>query len=90
VNPAKAQQIVTSLEALHQTVTSLETLPPTETRIPPGAKAWEMGRHAYLNWAVGKMIHPGSKEDTLEAAENLMEQSGGQTGIDKLSRAIGA
>jgi hypothetical protein len=49
-----------------------------------------MGRHAYLNWAVGKMIHPSGKEDTLETAENLMEQSGGQAGIDKLSRAIGA
>jgi kinetochore protein Mis12/MTW1 len=88
--PPKAQSIVTALEGLHQTVSSLETLPPTETKIPPGTKAWEMGRHAYLNWAVGKMIHPDSKDDTLESAESLMEQGGGQEGLDKLSRAVGA
>jgi len=87
--PPKAQSIVTALEGLHQTVSSLETLPPAETKIPPGTKAWEMGRHAYLNWAVGKMIHPDSKDDTLESAENLMEQGGGQEGLDKLSRAAG-
>jgi kinetochore protein Mis12/MTW1 len=88
--PPKAQSIVIALEGLHQTVSSLETLPPTETKIPPGTKAWEMGRHAYLNWAVGKMIHPDSKDDTLESAESLMEQGGGQEGLDKLSRAVGA
>jgi len=49
-----------------------------------------MGRNAYLNWAVGKMIHPESKDDTLEAAEDLMEQGGGQEGLDKLTRAVGA
>lgn len=35
------------------------------------------------------MIHPDSKDDTLESAENLMEQGGGQEGLDKLSRAVG-
>jgi hypothetical protein len=49
-----------------------------------------MGRQAYLNWAVGKMIHPEVKDDTLESAESLMEQGGGQAGLDKLSRALGA
>jgi hypothetical protein len=49
-----------------------------------------MGRHAYLNWAVGKSIHPDSKDDTLVSAESLMEQGGGQEGLDKLSRALGA
>ena len=57
---------------------------------PSGKRAWEMGRNAYLNWAVGKMIHPESKDDTLEAAEDLMEQGGGQEGLDKLTRAVGA
>jgi kinetochore protein Mis12/MTW1 len=88
--PPKAQSIVSSLEGLHHNITSLEGLPPTETKIPPGTKAWEMGRHAYLNWAVGKSIHPDSKDDTLVSAESLMEQGGGQEGLDKLSRALGA
>jgi hypothetical protein len=49
-----------------------------------------MGRQAYLNWAVGKMIHPEGKDDALETVEELMEQGGGQEGLDRLSKAIGA
>jgi hypothetical protein len=36
------------------------------------------------------MIHPEGKDETLEQAEDLMEQGGGQAGLDKLSKAIGA
>lgn len=49
-----------------------------------------MGRQAYLNWAVGKMIHPEGKDDTLDVAEEAMEQGGGQEGLDQLSKAVGA
>lgn len=84
------QQIKTSLTALHDNLASLETLPPPETTLPPGTKAWEMGRQAYLTWAVGKMIHPEAKDDTVEVAEAEMEKGGGQEGLDRLSKAVGA
>lgn len=48
-----------------------------------------MGRQAYLNWAVGKMIHPDSKDDTMDIAEAEMERGGGQEGLDQLSKAVG-
>ena len=42
------------------------TLSPMETHVPiplpvagNNAKAWELGRQAYLNWAVGKMLPQG-------------------------------
>ena len=84
------QQIKTSLSSLHDNLASLEALPPPETSLPPGTKAWEMGRQAYLNWAVGKMIHPEGKDDTVEAAEAEMERGGGREGLEKLSKAVGA
>lgn len=84
------QHIKTSLSALHDNLASLQALPPPETTLPPGTKAWEMGRQAYLNWAVGKMIHPEGKDDTVETAEAEMERGGGQEGLDRLSKALGA
>lgn len=88
--PPKAQQIKSALTALHENLSSLETLPPSDTTLPPGTKAWEMGRQAYLNWAVGKMIHPeGVKEDAMDAAEEAMARGGGQEGLDRLTKAMG-
>lgn len=80
----------TALSALHDNVASLESLPPPETTLPTGTKAWEMGRQAYLNWAVGKMIHPEAKDETLDMAEEAMERGGGQEGLDQLSKVVGA
>lgn len=36
------------------------------------------------------MIHPEGKDDTMESAEAEMERGGGQEGLDRLSKAVGA
>lgn len=88
--PPKAQQVRSALSALHEKVASLDTPTPVDTTLPPGTKAWEMGRQAYLNWAVGTMIQAEGRDETMDAAEEAMERGGGQEGLDKLSKAVGA
>ena len=88
--PPKAQQVRSALSALHENVASLDAPTTVPDTLPPGTKAWEMGRQAYLNWAVGKMIRAEGKDETMDAAEEAMERGGGQEGLDKLSKAMGA
>ncbi|RXK39444.1 hypothetical protein M231_03277 [Tremella mesenterica] len=58
--PVKAETISKGLEDLHETLSHMD-IPPPSTHLPPSGvkgetKAWEMGRKAYLSWAVGRMI----------------------------------
>ena len=53
-------------------------------------KAWELGRRAYLNWAVGKMISSSvplteGGSDKMEGIEEEMTRMGGGVGMDILA-----
>lgn len=49
--------MVQSLAKLHTTVSPMSLDPPSVlVGQGNGTKAWELGRQAYLNWAVGKML----------------------------------
>ena len=57
--PQKTEQIMQALQTLHSSLTPLSD--PAQTANPSappgeGTKAWQLGRQAYLNWAVGKFI----------------------------------
>lgn len=83
---------------MHQTLSPLD-IPPWPSTIPAGSgthtKAWELGRHAYLNWAVGKMVSgsgnaSGQEGEKMEGLEEEMQSMGGGEGMERLAKAIGA
>lgn len=45
-----------SLNKLHGVISPLNASAPAVALQGTGTKAWELGRQAYLNWAVGKML----------------------------------
>lgn len=54
-------------------------------------KAWELGRNAYLNWAVGKMVAGNTDGSSNgERSEGLEMEPGKGKGIEVLARAVGA
>lgn len=83
--PSKASQIQQSLLDLHKTLSPLEITHPTQSTVPntTNHKAWELGRMAYLNWAVNKMVPnslSGSNIDENRISElerQMMESKGG-------------
>lgn len=55
-----------------------------------GAKAWEMGRQAYLNWAVGKLVPPpAGGDEVFDGLERDMRAAGGAEGVERLHGAAG-
>jgi kinetochore protein Mis12/MTW1 len=77
---------------------------PSIPQSAPGTKAWELGRQAYLNWAVGKMVHPESavaagggpgsgpganSEERMEGIEREMAGVGDKEAIEAMGRAAG-
>lgn len=94
------QKILSSLTALHTNLSPLEVPQvsqisvSTATQRTSHTKAWELGRQAYLNWAVGKMVgreqgvKDEGKDNALEAVESEMSSQGGAEGLDRLSRSI--
>ncbi|KAL7418352.1 hypothetical protein Q5752_006810 [Cryptotrichosporon argae] len=81
-----------SLLSLHAKLQPLEPAGPTP--IPaaaPGAKAWELGRQAYLNWAIGKMLNPaegGAGDGIIEGAEKEVEGIGAAASVEALQRHL--
>ncbi|WWD03457.1 hypothetical protein V865_001509 [Kwoniella europaea PYCC6329] len=71
-----AQQILPTLLSLHE---SLKPLEPSTSTIGTGisaknttnehTKAWELGRSAYLNWALGKVIPNTGGTGTIQGGE---------------------
>lgn len=52
-----------------------------------------MGRQAYLNWAVGKLVNDpkatgGTSEDVLDGVESEMRASGGPECVEKLQGVV--
>lgn len=96
--PPRAEGITDSLTHLHALVSNMDmpTSLPTTPTPAQGTKAWELGRQAYLNWAVGKMLHPtgnagnSAGDGGLTDAESLMESQGGAEGMERLGRLVGA
>lgn len=93
----KASNALAGLTALHTLVAPMDPYPissPAHLAPAPapgsGAKAWEMGRQAYLNWAVGKLV-PGAAgnagDELLEGLECDMRAAGGVEGVEKLHGA---
>ena len=85
-----------SMQSLHQTIEPIELhVPAAPIQAVSGqdTKAWELGRQAYLNWAVGKLtsgtqVGGGSNEEIIERVETTMGESGGNEGIDRLYQAL--
>jgi kinetochore protein Mis12/MTW1 len=51
-----------------------------------------MGRQAYLNWAVGKLVPAASGsggDEVLDTVERDMRAAGGVEGVEKLHGAAG-
>lgn len=106
--PSKAANLHQSLLALHTQIAPLDYTPsssPAAHAALPGSghtKAWEMGRQAYLNWAVGKMVSStgasgsggetgaGGVGERMEGLGEEMSGMGGGQGMEKLARAVGA
>jgi len=98
--PPKAAALQETLTNLHQTLSPLDIPPPTSSSVPTAGghtKAWELGRRAYLNWAVGKMVSgsgagqaEGGAGDRMEGVEEEMRGMGGREGMEKLAKAVGA
>ena len=87
--PTHAASLKKTLASLHETVSPLEPHTISRPSLPSNGKAWEMGRQAYLNWAVGKLTPQGAGgEEVLEAIEGDMRESGGAEGVDRLTRAV--
>ncbi|ORY28136.1 hypothetical protein BCR39DRAFT_208631 [Naematelia encephala] len=90
----KVSTILSSLQSLHTTLQPLEIQHPTLA--PPAlngnGKAWELGRSAYLNWAVGKMVGgaAGDGEGRLEGVEKELGSVGDVEGVERLGKAVGA
>ena len=88
--PETATAIAQALLALHTNMSPLEPHRPNPEIVPPqGAKAWELGRQAYLNWAVGKVVSaPSGGDETIDLVENGMKAAGGSEGVDRLTEAV--
>lgn len=93
--------ILTSLKSLQTSLEPLSALPPNIPASAPaprgdGAKAWELGRQAYLNWAVGKAVGAqhgagaAGAGDGIDQMERMMVDHSGSDGMEKLARSIGA
>ena len=91
--PETATAISQALLSLHSQLSPLEPHRASlDQSVPQGAKAWEMGRQAYLNWAISKDL-PGSTgnvggDETIEAIEREMRAGGGSEGIDQLGEVV--
>jgi kinetochore protein Mis12/MTW1 len=87
----KAGLIVQNMTQLHSQLSTLEPPTPSATQpVQPDAKAWEMGRRAYLTWAVNKVASAGgSGEEVLEGVERDMRAAGGSEGVEAIGRAAG-
>jgi kinetochore protein Mis12/MTW1 len=61
--------------ALHEVLSAMPD-PHPSSALPPGQgqKAWEMGRQAYLAWAVGKAIASASSDaqESLDSVEQSL------------------
>lgn len=95
--------MVRSLGQLHTTVSPMSLEPPS---VPVGrgngTKAWELGRQAYLNWAVGKMLsqasgttadpinaQAGTVDDRIDAVEAELGQVGNPEDVEAAMKAVG-
>jgi kinetochore protein Mis12/MTW1 len=97
--PETATAISQALLALHTQLSPLEPHRPNPDQpLPQGTKAWEMGRQAYLNWAMSKDL-PGSTvsgtqgasgggDETIEGVEREMRAAGGFEGMDRLGEVV--
>lgn len=79
-----------SMNALHDQIAPVDIPTPIPPQsLPPGSKAWEMGRQAYLNWAVGKLVPPlTAGDEAIEGVEKDMRAGGGSEGVEKLGGAL--
>ncbi|WVQ81687.1 hypothetical protein IAT38_003812 [Cryptococcus sp. DSM 104549] len=106
--PTRAAQIQSTLTSLQSALAPLDIIPLPTTAPPPTAgehtKAWELGRAAYLNWALGKMVPgesaagavagpsgagAGDGEAKLEAIEKGIEEVGPKEGVEILGNSLG-
>lgn len=64
--------------------------PALDQPLPQGAKAWEMGRQAYLNWAVGKVLPANSAggDEAIDVVEREMLAAEGSEGVDRLGEVV--
>ncbi|WVO12442.1 hypothetical protein L204_100041 [Cryptococcus depauperatus] len=101
--PIRASQIQQTLSSLQTSLPSTDALDlpiPASSVLPHAGehtKAWELGRAAYLNWALGKVVPPradrmvggdGGAEEKLEAIEKAIQNQGGREGIEILARKV--
>ncbi|OXG15788.1 kinetochore protein Mis12/MTW1 [Cryptococcus neoformans Tu259-1] len=101
--PTRAAQLQTTLTSLQSALTPLDIIPiPTSTGFPPSSgehtKAWELGRTAYLNWALGKMLPPGERgggvvgesgdAERLERIEQEIEEIGPRDGMEIITGSL--
>lgn len=96
--PTRAAQLQTTLTSLQSALIPLDIIPiPTSTGLPPSSgehtKAWELGRAAYLNWALGKMLPPGvvgesGDAERLERIEQEIEETGPREGMEVLTGSL--
>jgi kinetochore protein Mis12/MTW1 len=97
--PKTAETLKSSLSQLFTSLEVMEIPIPSIPQSAPGTKAWELGRQAYLNWAVGKMVHPenagtgagpGAKgEERMEGIEREMAGVGNKEAMEAMGRAAG-
>jgi hypothetical protein len=83
-----AQQISSTLQSLQTSIQPLYDSSPNPMFHPQisgvGTKAWELGRQAYLNWAVGKMVNKdGGDSMVIDGVEQEMQDMGGQEGLGR-------
>ncbi|RSH91685.1 hypothetical protein EHS25_009054 [Saitozyma podzolica] len=102
--PQTAETLRSSLSQLFTSLEVMEIPIPSIPQSAPGTKAWELGRQAYLNWAVGKMVHPESavaagggpgsgpgakSEERMEGIEREMAGVGDKEAMEAMGRAAG-
>lgn len=107
----KSSSLKTSLLSLQSLLATMEdphpSLQPTSTTgaNPGNLKAWEMGRQAYLSWAVGRAVGQYQAGDTgtgvgggasgVGATDEMgdvgreIENVGGVEGVEGIMKAIG-
>ncbi|KAE8539546.1 hypothetical protein D1P53_004648 [Cryptococcus gattii VGV] len=100
--PSRAAQLQSTLTSLQSALNPLDIIPiPTSTGLSPSSgdhtKAWELGRAAYLNWALGKMLPPGERglgvgeggdAERLERIEKEIEEIGPREGMEILAGSL--
>ncbi|ORX40751.1 hypothetical protein BD324DRAFT_611948 [Kockovaella imperatae] len=93
--PEKTEQIVKFLSSLHDTLQPLTDEPLQSKAQPTGSntKAWEMGRQAYLQWAVNRVTSDDkaslSKSTTNLGASTMSVRDGGGGGsVDSVSEMM--